>query len=309
MKLYQLRYFFVLATELHFGRAAARLSITQPPLSGAIKALEEELGTTLFLRTNRHVSLTPAGAALREEARHILQRINHAAEVTRAVAEGRRGRLDVGFVGSLIYREVPAIVHRFADSYPDVEVVLHESSTTQQLEELLHDELDVGFLNASTTPPELSSLPLADDQYYCCLPVNHRMATHQTVRVRDLVQDHFVMFSRDAAPAHYDNLVAMLNSAGVRPKLVHAALQWLTVIALVAQGFGVALVPRSLAQTQMHGIVFVPLAHLTTPTRALMVWREQPWNAALTAFLEAAAHVLGTPLPTARKAPTAFHRR
>lgn len=292
MKLHQLRYFSVLAEELHFGRAASRLSITQPPLSGAIKALEQELGTRLFLRSSKHVSLTPAGIALQEETRHILERIARAAQVTRAVAGGQSGRLDIGVTGSLIYREVPAIVHRFTGAYPDVEVVLHELSSAQQFDELLRGELDAGFVNASTTPPALSSMALTDDQFFCCLPVDHRMAQRRAVRMQDLAQEQFVMFTREVAPANHDNLVAVFSRAGIQPKLVHAARQWLTVIAMVAHGLGIALVPQSLANTRMNGVVFIPLLHLPTRTGALLAWRPRPRNMALAGFLQAARQVL-----------------
>lgn len=293
MKLHHLRYFLALAEELHFGRAAARLAITQPPLSGAIKALELELGATLFERDSKRVGLTPAGLALRAEAQHILERLERAAEVARAVAAGKRGRLDVGFTGSMVYRELPAIVHRFNAAAPGVEVVLRELSSAPQLEELLRGELDAGFVNVSTVPPLLCSLPLTDDRFVCCLPESHALAAQPAVRLQELAHERFVMFARDVAPANHDNVLAVFSRAGIEPRLVHAARQWLTVIALVAQGLGIALVPGRLARSRIGGVVFVPIAGMRARSGAALAWHQGSSNTALAGFVQVAREVLG----------------
>jgi len=273
MKLHQLRYFTVLAEELHFGRAAKRLGITQPPLSGAIKALEDKLCTALFVRNSKQVSLTPAGMALRVEAQHVLERMARATAAVRAAADGLHGRLDVGVTGSLLYREPPKIVQRFQTALPEVEVLLRELSTAQQIDELLRGQLDAGFVNATTVPPPLASLPLAEDSFVCCLPHDHPMAAQASVSLDQLAHEPFVMFTREVAPANHDNVLAVFSQAGIHPKLVHAARQWLTVVAMVAHGLGIALVPASVAKSRMDGVVFVPLAHMATRTTALLVWR------------------------------------
>lgn len=292
MKLRYLRYFSVLAEELHFGRAAARLSITQPPLSGTIKALEEELGTRLFERDSRRVELTPAGAAFRVEVQGILDDIDRAAQLVRSVGSGRRGRLNIGLTGSLVYRGSADIVNQFSAGNPAVEVVLHELSSANQLDALLRGRLDAGFMNATTVPSRLQALSLVDDCFVCCLPASHPLAGNKTVRLHDLLDESFVMFTREVAPANYDNVVAVFSQAGIHPRLVHAARQWLTVIALVAHGLGVALVPRSLVQSRMHGVVFRPLAGLHTRTQALLAWQPSASNVALARFLQVARGVL-----------------
>jgi len=292
MKLHQLRYFTVLAEELHFGRAAQRLAITQPPLSGAIKALEDELGAPLFERSSKRVTLTPAGMALRAEAQHVLERMDRATAVVRAAADGLHGRLEIGITSSLLYREPPQIVQRFKATMPAVEILLRELSTAQQIDELLRGQLDVGFVNAVTVPPQLASLALADDHFVCCLPQHHPMATHRPVPLAQLADEPFVMFTREVAPANYDNVLAVLSQVGIHPRLVHAARQWLTVIAMVAHGLGIALVPASLTRSCIHGVVFVPLANLPTCTTALLVWRPSANNASLTRFLDVARTAL-----------------
>ena len=288
MKLHQLRYFTVLAEELHFGRAAQRLAITQPPLSSAIKALESELGALLFTRDSKRVALTPAGHALRAEVQQGLEQIDRAAATVRAVAAGLRGKLSIGATGSMLYRELPAIVRRFQLATPDVEVMLRELSSSEQIDDLLRGKLDAGFANAATVPPQLAMLPLSTDCFVCCLPNAHPMAANESVCLTQLAHEPFVMFAREVAPGNHDNVVAVFSQAGVHPKLVHAARQWLTVVAMVANGLGIALVPASMARSRMDGVSFVPLAHLPTRATALLAWRPPVTNAALAGFLEIA---------------------
>lgn len=295
MRLHYLRYFVVLAEELHFSRAAQRLAITQPPLSGAIKALEAELGTPLLLRDSKRVELTPAGAAFRIEAEHILERIERAAAIARTVGVGLRGQLDVGVTGSLLYRDVPRIVHRFSQRMPDVDVRLVELASARQVDDLLRGQLHVGFLNASTVPPQLACQPLADDVFVCCLPAGHSLAGRPRLRLAQLAEEPFVMFAREVAPANYDNVVAIFSREGIHPRMVHAARQWLTVIAMVAHGLGVSLVPRSLERSGIDGVSFVPLAGQPAGSRALMVWNPAQATKATESFLACARADLGAP--------------
>ena len=302
MKLHQLRYFAVLAEELHFGRAAYRLSITQPPLSSAIKGLENDLGTPLFLRDSKRVELTAAGEAFKDEVLQILDRVDRASRVARAVAGGLKGRLDIGVTGSLMYREVPDIVKRFEATTPGIELMLRELSSAQQVEELLRGQLSAGFLNAAAVPPQLASLPLADDDFVCCLPSDHLLARRQSLRLAELASERFVMFARDVAPANYDNVAAIFSRENIHPRTVHATRQWLTVLAMVAQGLGVSLVPQSLARTGIGGVSFVKVKGPRHPSSARLVWNPDHESAACTSFLACARQVLDMP-SAIRKGP------
>lgn len=288
MKLHFLRYFTVLAEELHFGRAAQRLAITQPPLSSAIKALEEELGVQLLERSSKHVELTPAGAAFLEEARQILEGVARASSVAKAVARGMRGRLEIGMTGSLVYREVPAIVRDFAAAMPGIELVLREMSTVEQLQDLLHGQLHAGFINAATVPPQLDALALAEDDFVACLPEDHLLAGKAKLDLKDLADEQFVMFSREVAPANYDNVIAIFSRAGIHPRTAHAARQWLTIIAMVAHGLGVSVVPGSLARSRVAGVRFLPFGGAPTVSPAVLVWSRSHSSPALASFLESA---------------------
>lgn len=285
MKLHLLRYFAVLAEELHFGRAAQRLAITQPPLSSGIKALEDELGVRLFERNSKHVALTPAGSAYLAEVWRILDRVAQAGETARAVACGQRGRLDVGFTGSMVYRDMPRIVQAFLGQAPGMEVNLREMSSSEQIEALLHNQIHVGFINVSAVPAQLCSVPLAEDHFMCCLPQDHPQAQATRIDLRTLAGENFVMFSREVAPANHDNVIALLHRAGIHPQTRHAARQWMTVVALVASGMGVALVPASMARAGITGARFVPLKGLTHPTVGVLAWHSEQVSPALQAFV------------------------
>jgi DNA-binding transcriptional LysR family regulator len=289
MKLHLLRYFAVLAEELHFGRAAERLAITQPPLSSGIKALEDELGVRLFERSSKHVALTAAGRAYLTEVRAVLDGVARAGETARAVAAGRQGRLDIGFAGSMIYRNMPRIVRAFEARAPGIEVNLREMSSSEQFEALLHRQLHAGFINARTVPPRLRCQRLADDHFVCCLPERHALAGEPSLPLAALAQEDFVMFARDVAPSNYDNVIALFQRAGIHPRLRHAARQWFSVAALVALDMGVALVPASLALAGMPGVRFVPIKGPRHPAEGVLAWHEESDTPALRAFLECAA--------------------
>lgn len=289
MKMHYLRYFVVLAEELHYGRAAQRLAITQPPLSSAIKALEDELGAQLLVRSSKQVDLTPAGAAFFEEARRILERIERASGLARSVAHGVHGRLEIGMASSLVFREVPSIVRDFQRTLPGIDVVLREMSTADQLQDLLHGQLHAGFINVATVPPQLMSLPLQDDAFVLCLPEQHPNAQDLSVDLAQLGDEHFVMFAREVAPANYDNVIAIFSRAGIHPETTHAARQWLTIVAMVAQGLGISIVPKSLAASGMRGVRFVPFAGFPASAPAVMVWNPAHLSAALSSLIECAA--------------------
>jgi len=292
MKLHFLRYFVVLAEELHFGRAASKLAITQPPLSSAIKSLEAELEVQLLIRDSKHVELTQAGEAFLEEARQILEQVARASNVAKIVARGMRGRLEIGMTGSQIYREVPDIVRQFNAQMPDVDVVLREMSSADQINELLRGQIHAGFVNASAVPPQLAFLPMAPDEFVICVPEDHPYAHCDSVELKQLEHERFVMFSRDVAPANYDNVIAIFSRAGIHPKIAHAARQWLTSIAMVANGLGISVVPRSLARSRVHGVRFVAIKGEQVLAPAMLVWNPAYCPPTLRSFVGWAEKVL-----------------
>lgn len=274
MDLRRLRYFVILAEEKHFGRAAQRLSLSQPPLSQAIRQLEDDLGAALFERTSRRVSLTPAGTALLREARAILQRTENARALVRDVAGGRRGRLRIGFSGAMIYRGLPQLLDDLRERAPDIEVQLHEMNSAEQITALRHDELSLGFVHVSALPEGLEGLRYRSEPFVACLPSGHGALARGASRLRlaDLREENFILFSRHVSPDYYESIVALCREAGFLPRVRFEVRQWLSVVALVANGGGVALVPEALIRSGPAGVVFATLPKSPIRSETWCLW-------------------------------------
>ncbi|MDM0026999.1 LysR family transcriptional regulator [Variovorax saccharolyticus] len=295
MELRHLRYFVVLAEELHFGRAARRLAISQPPLSVAIRQLEESVGARLFDRNSKEVRMTPAGQALQVSARLLLRQAEEAALEAHDVSRGSAGRLRIGFVGAMLYRGLPQALAKYQALHPAVRVTLAELNSGEQITELLHDRLDVGFVHTSRMPPELRHALLLSEPFLACLPVGHRLARRRTVAVASLRDEAFVLFSRSASPDYHERILAICADAGFRPEVRHEVRHWLSVVSLVSQGMGVALVPSALQRTALRGAVFRPLEEEAAGSDAYCVWRDGPENAVVQGFLRVARAVTLAP--------------
>lgn len=194
--------------------------------------------------------------------------------------------------GSLIYRETPRIIAAFAVAMPGVEVTLREIGTSEQVQALLHGELQAGFINAGAAPPPLQSMALRSDRFVVCLPTAHPLANAKTIQMWEMAQERFVMFARDVAPANYDNVIAIFSRAGIHPRTSHAVRHWLTIIAMIANGLGVSLVPESLTQSGVKGVRFIPIEDKDALTPALLVWNPSHTSAALESFIKCASAVL-----------------
>lgn len=292
MKFEFLKYFTVLAEELHFGRAASKLAITQPPLSAAIKSLEAELGAQLFQRDRTSVRLTPAGAAFLLEARRILEGYNRAKNIAAELGRGVIGRLDVGFGVTLTYRGILDIMDRFRQESPGVEVVLHEMPAADQFDRLLHGQLQAGFIVAPVAPKGLASIPLKDDQLVLCVPESHPKANAAAIDLRDVASEPFLMFTRETGAAHYDSVLSVLIRAGVYPSFVYHTRGWLPMMIMISHGRGLGLVPSSMAQMKLPGVRHIPLLGAPAPVPAMLAWRSGEANPALDRLIRCAAQAV-----------------
>ncbi|BFO55077.1 MULTISPECIES: LysR family transcriptional regulator [Comamonadaceae] len=278
MELRHLRYFAVLADELHFGRAAARLNMSQPPLSVAIRQLEERVGAQLFERTPKEVRLTPAGRALKASARRVLAQAEEALSEARGVAAGLAGRLRIGFVGAMLYRGLPQALGVFQQRHPGVRVSLQELNSGEQIGELLHDRLDLGFVHTSRMPATLQQRLLVTEPFMCCLPAGHRLARRKVIDLRDLAGEPFVLFARAVSPDYHARILSICASAGFQPEIGHEVRHWLAVVSLVSQGLGVALVPQAMEHSRLPGAVFRPVGPAVAQSEAYAVWPAAPEN-------------------------------
>jgi DNA-binding transcriptional LysR family regulator len=289
MDLRKLRYFSVLAEEKHFGRAAQRLSLSQPPLSLAIRQLEEEIGARLFERTSRNVSLTAAGVALQREAEVLLRRTEETRLLVKAIADGKEGRLRLGFGSSMLYRGFPKILDAFQAASPDIELSVQELNSTEQVEALQRDEIDLGFIHGREVPDHLDGFRYHAEPFVACVLRDHPCAGARTLRLSRLRDDEFVLFSRNVSPDYYQSIIATCLSAGFSPRVRHQVRHWLSVVSFVANGLGVALVPSTLKASNMAGAVFVPIQEAKILSETWCVWKSGgPQRPALDMLIQAA---------------------
>lgn len=288
MEFRHLRYFLVLAEELHFGRAARRLSISQPPLSLNIQQLEASIGAKLFTRNSKSVQLTAAGQAFVPAARALLDQAAQAAGHARDVGQGMAGRLAIGFSGTMLYSGLPHILERFQAEHPLLRLTLKELSSSEQLIELAHDRLDLGFVHTTRVPPELSQILVSSQAFICCLPASHALARKRSLSLSALQGEPFAVVSRAVSPDYHERILAICTEAGFYPEMRYELRHWLSVVSLVSQGMGVALVPAALRQSAMAGAAFVPLDASTTPYDTHCLWKTaRGGHAALSAFVRA----------------------
>lgn len=275
MELKQLRYFVAVAEELHFGRAARRLFISQPALSFDIRRFEEQLGVRLLERSNKSVSLTNAGRVLLDEARRLLQQAEEVAEITAQSAHGLAGRLRIGFVNSMLYRGLPEAVQRFESDHPSMEIVLKEMNTAEQTRALQQMQIDLGFAHWGHFPAEVESGVLTSEAFLCCLPTHHPLAKRRQIDLRRLSDEPFILFPRSVSPHYHDQIVATCVDAGFSPKIRHEARLFSTVVTMVEFEMGVALVPQALANMQTQRAVFKPLVRNPYSSQILWLTRSE----------------------------------
>jgi len=289
LELRQLRYFVTVADELHFGRAAARLHMTQPPLSQAIAALEDMLGADLFLRTRRQVELTPAGAALLPEARRLLEQAAGMPELVRRAAAGESGRLALSFVTPADYSVLPPLLRDYSAAFPKVELVLQEATTDLQIDDLLHDRIDAGLL----IPPLpdkaqafLDYTSVLQEALVLCAPQGVLPADGTPVALGALPHLPLIIFPRKSAPALYDAILSCFHDAGITPVIGQEAIQMQTIVSLVSAGMGLALVPQSVSNLQRPGVEYRALASPTPLVELGLAWRRDNASPVLQGFLE-----------------------
>lgn len=287
MDLRHLRYFVAVAEEENIGRAAARLHISQPPLTRQIQQLEEELGVTLFTRTPRGMELTQAGELFLEEARNIRALVEQATERAQRAGQGKLGRLDVGIFGSAILDAIPKLLLAFRNRYPDVKVVLHTMTKAEQIEALRQRRISVGFNRMLAPLADLEIKQVTTETLLLAVPAEHPLAAQPVIRFGEL-QDHpMVLFPTGARPSFIDKVIGLCADSGFQPLISQEVGDAVTGVALVAGGFGVCLVPDSATTLQFPGVVYRQLAD-TPPNFCVdlsCIYRKDDQSPILAAFL------------------------
>ncbi|HAE51248.1 MAG: LysR family transcriptional regulator [Tistrella sp.] len=282
----QLRYFLVLAEQLHFGRAAQQLNISQPPLSTSLRQLEETLGFALMERSTKAVRLTPAGALFAEHAARILGQLDAACVLAEQTAKGVAGEITVAFVPSMLFRRLPATLQAFQEEHPTIELRLQEMNTASQIEELINHRIDVGFVHSVALPDEVSEITIETERLVCCVPYQHRLASRSRISLHELAGERVLVFARTFAAHYHDRIVGLLRAAGVDVYPHYRIQHWFTVVALVAQGMGVSLVPHSLSRSGFDDVVYLEIEERQAEHRVSLIWRTSGLSNAARAFVD-----------------------
>lgn len=255
MELRHLRYFVVVAETCHFGQAAERLQMAQPPLSQQIRQLEAELGTELFARTTRSVSLTPAGEAFFADAQRILGSVEEAARRARRFADGKAGTLRIGLTGTASYTQLPVLARLVKEELPDVVLDIHTEMLTPAIElALLAGELDVGVLRPPARDPELVLRPIAQENFVVALPDGHRLAAAGSLSIGELRAEDFIMYPAGSQSVVRDAVIRACQAADYYPRVAHESAKTSTQLSLVAAGLGIAVLPESVRGIALAGV-------------------------------------------------------
>lgn len=298
-ELRRLRYFLTVAEELHFGRAATRLHMTQPPLSMQIRQLEEEVGTELFVRGQRPLRLTAAGEDLVRHAREILSHVGQALESVRQTGEGAMGRLNIAFTSASVLSLAPRLIGTYRRRFPEVRLELREMVTDEQIEAIGSGHVNAGILRTHVALESLQSRLIHEERLMLALPRDHALADRSSVSFSDLANEPMVSFSRQHAGYFHRLIAGLYQQHSMTPYIVQEATQLYTVIALVAAGVGIAIVPASAERIYIEHVVLRDFDASDMPTaQFFLAWRRDDDNPALRRFLETVHQVIEPPRDT-----------
>jgi len=288
IELRHLRYFLAVAEELHFGRAAEKLHMAQPPLSQQIRQLEAWIGFPLFARNSRSVQLTPSGKELQKRLLQTFAKLQGDIRSVRQVGRGRRGTLDVGFISTSILTSIPQLLSRYRQQFPEVELRLHELYTSNLVQGLEDGTIDIGFLRDGGPVPGLCTIRVLSEPFVVMLPANHPLAKRKSIPVPLLKKEPFVFFPQSAGLTAWQRTVAICEAHGFRPDIVQEAPHWITITRLVAAGIGVTIAPRCVCQIATSGVAAVELKDVDARSYIELAFDQNSTCAVIAGFLRLA---------------------
>lgn len=273
IELRHLRYFLAVAEELHFGRAAQRLNISQPPLSQQIMQLEQEIAAKLFTRTNRSVQLTPAGQQFLSDARAILQQVEQAAGRAARLERGEEGELRIGFTSSAPFTGlVSDALYQFRQRWPQVHIQMQEINTRQQLVPLHEGQLDLGVMRNTLLPPDLRHQLLLREPLRAVVHWAHPLADAESISISELANEPFVFFDPQGGTALHGEILSLLHRYYIKPYIMQEVGEAMTILGLVATGLGVSILPASFARARLADVVWLPLREEDALSEVWLVW-------------------------------------
>ncbi|MFI8316998.1 LysR family transcriptional regulator [Kosakonia cowanii] len=275
IELRHLRYFIAVAEELHFGHAAARLNISQPPLSQQIQILEQQVGARLLARTNRSVSVTPAGRQFLADSRQILNQVDEAAARALRLHQGETGELRIGFTSSAPFiKAVSDTLSSFRQRYPDVHIQTREINTREQIAPLNEGTLDLGLMRNTPLPETLAWEVILREPLLAMIPRNHPLATRTAVSLHELAQEPFVFFDPHVGTGLYDDILSLMRRYQLTPRIAQEVGEAMTIIGLVAAGLGVSILPASFHRVQLSEMCWIPIVEEDAVSEMWLVWSK-----------------------------------
>lgn len=286
MEIRQLKYFLVLAEELHFKKAAEKLFIVQPALSKQIKNLEEEIGVQLFDRSKRKVELTEAGAYFQHEIGKLLKQLEQVSNRVRLVSEGDLGEIRIGYVGSCIHTFLPDVISRLHDQFPQIHLYLDEMTSSAQLKALRSGALDLAFCRNPDLPGRFGKQLVFRETFSIVLPEDHPISERNFRTVAQFEKEPFILPKQTDGNDYYKLQLSILEDAGFSPNVAHETVHGYTALALVDQSFGISILPTSFQQVTSTQVRFLELKNIPQRSEITAVWDKQNPNPALQKLVE-----------------------
>jgi DNA-binding transcriptional LysR family regulator len=291
MELRHLRSFIVTAEELHVGRAAARLHLTQPTLSRQIAALERDIGVPLFTRIRRRFGLTPAGEIFLTAAREITRRADDAALDAQRAHRGELGTLRLRFVQSATFEALPRLLAAFRAAHPDVTLDVETMTTIRQVTALRAGRIDIGLIRPPISEPTLTTRVISHDPLVAALPAEHPLANRRRLPLAALADEPFVLYTRTSGPSVQDAIIGHCIAAGFSPRIIQEAADVQTIVSLVAAGLGVSLLIAPTPPTAERAVAYRPISDDLPPWELALAWSTDNQTPVLSRFLAVAAQI------------------
>ncbi|MCT4699925.1 LysR family transcriptional regulator [Tenacibaculum haliotis] len=285
IELRHLRYFLAVAEDLHFRKAAERLFISQPGLSRQIKQMEEDLDIQLFVRHNRKVALTEAGIYLKTELTQSLKNLNHAFENAKLLQDGKDGHLNFGYVGSAMQNIIPNLLVEFKKEYPNVQFGLKEMDNKKQIDSLLSNDIDLGFVRLDRVPRGLAIKPILKESFCLVLPKNHPVNENNFKGLHQLKNESFILFDPSYSPSYFEKVMQIFDDSNFTPLVTHNTIHAASIYKLVENNFGLSIVPKSLQHGYDMKVKFIELKNIPQRTTLSVVWDKNNKNSILKSLL------------------------
>jgi len=286
LELRHLRYFLAVADDLHFRKAAEKLFISQPGLSRQIKQMEEDLGLNLFERHNRKVKLTPTGEYLQKEIQIIFKNLDAVLKHAQLLEKGFEGRLKLGYIGSAMQNIIPEFLLAIKKNFPNVRFDLTEMDNQKQIETILNQDIDIGFVRMDRVPRDVAIRPVFEDTFSLVLPKNHKIGKRNFKDLSQLKEESFILFDASYSKSYFEKVMQIFDDSGFSPIISHNTVKANTIYTLVENNFGVAIVPTALKKGYDKKIKFIELTKIHHRTTLRMIWNKKNSNPILKNALE-----------------------